>query len=64
MDLQFFAKESGCPYEKVGRNGAFRAAKRDAGISMSEQPFDIQYAPMREAFYEGGHIIKMQIIIL
>lgn len=63
MDLQFFAKESGgCPYEggaeKVGRNGAFRAAKRDAGIPMSEQPFDIQYEPMREASFEGGHIIK------
>ena len=41
-----------------GRNGAFRAAKRDAKIPVNQQPYDIVKEPMRTAEYEGGHIIK------
>lgn len=40
------------------RKGAFKKAKRDAGISVSQQPYDVKYEPMRSAEYEGGHIIK------
>lgn len=41
----------------VGRKGAFREAKRDAGIPNSQQPYDVQKAPMRAAEHEGGHVI-------
>jgi RHS repeat-associated protein len=40
------------------RKGAFKKAKRDAGISVSQQPYAVKYEPMRSAEYEGGHIIK------
>ena len=40
------------------RKGAFNSAKRDAGISVLQQPYDVKYEPMRNAEYEGGHIIK------
>lgn len=42
----------------VGRKGALREAKRDAGIPMAEQPYDVRRNPMREAEFEGGHVVK------
>ncbi len=44
--------------ELPSRHGAFRQAKRDAGIPVSQQPHDIQYVKMQGAKYEGGHALK------
>jgi hypothetical protein len=44
--------------ESIGRNGAFNEAKKDAGIPKSQQPEDVKSVPMREAEYEGGHVVK------
>ncbi|MFY0521533.1 HNH/endonuclease VII fold putative polymorphic toxin [Lysinibacillus sp. UGB7] len=41
-----------------GRNGAFKEAKRDAGIPRAQQPEKIESVPMRSAEYEGGHVLK------
>lgn len=40
------------------RRGAFKEAKRDAGIPVVQQPFDVKTEPMRTAAHEGGHVIK------
>src|SRR5690625_525673 len=42
----------------VGRNGAFRRAKRDAGIPKGKQPDAVNRVEMRKAEYEGGHVVK------
>ncbi len=41
-----------------GRNGAFRQAKRDANIPVNQKPQEVKSVEMREAEYEGGHVIK------
>ena len=42
----------------VGRKGAFRQAKRDAGIPVGQQPIKVRKVPMRSAAHEGGSVIK------
>ncbi|MCC3865688.1 Hint domain-containing protein [Terrisporobacter petrolearius] len=44
-------------YSGVRRKGAFRKAKRDAGISKSQQPYKIGSDYMRTAEHEGSKII-------
>ncbi|MBL1231007.1 hypothetical protein IW492_17420 [Enterococcus sp. BWB1-3] len=41
-----------------GRNGALNQAKKDANIPKSQQPDSVTSTPMRQAEYEGGHVIK------
>jgi toxin YxiD len=41
-----------------GRKGTFNEAKRDLGIPKTQHPDGIKIVPMREAEYEGGHVIK------
>jgi RHS repeat-associated protein len=40
------------------RKGALNEAKRDAKIPKSQQPDYVDNVPMRQAEYEGGHVIK------
>ena len=40
------------------RRGAFREAKRDLGIPITQQPYEIKKPEMKEPEYAGGHVIK------
>ncbi|MFT4446365.1 T7SS effector LXG polymorphic toxin [Bacillus subtilis] len=42
----------------VSRKGAFKEAKRDAGIPRAQQPESINRVEMRTAPHEGGRVIK------
>lgn len=39
---------AGCPSEYPSKNAAFRAAKRDAGIPMSQQPVNVEMMPLTD----------------
>jgi hypothetical protein len=43
---------------KHSRKGAFNAAKRDAGIARSQQPYKVGSEEMRTAAHEGSRVIK------
>ena len=47
---------NGCVGE-VGRKGAFKNAKRDAGISRSQKPYKVEYDYMTTAQHEGNKVI-------
>ena len=48
--------EDGSASDLPSRKGALREAKRDADIPYNQEPFDVQYEPMRDRESAGGHV--------